>query len=490
MIETFLLPAETNSRRRKVSIHPSTVMIERCINERKREIVSGRACTLVTVILNSRSADYRNRVSRYLFVLSTSIRRTDCIGWIDEGKTIGVLFTSVDVSQQRHLNQLFEKKLRDAGFGSELLTFEHSRPDQSWAFALSARSGVELLDGDAKGREGSAFLRYCRDGVEHRAALRETPMASSQAYVARVISQKVLVRVKTVGARAEKQRRTATTDSGSVVLTQTRGTTEEPDAGKHGYSSEKEATLGNLKAPDPFNWRVELERIRGTVLTGSDPVGGSELQQYIKRGADVAISLVAILMLFPILCAIACGVRLSSPGPILFRQKRVGKNGKEFEFLKFRSMKHGSDTSVHEKFVSDLMALETGTASEQLSSTPKNVYKMVNDSRITRFGTFIRKTSLDELPQLWNVIQGQMSLVGPRPPIPYEVDRYAPWHLERLMHVKPGITGLWQVEGRSRVSFNEMVRMDIRYGRNVNLWTDLHLMVRTVSVVLRMTGAR
>jgi lipopolysaccharide/colanic/teichoic acid biosynthesis glycosyltransferase len=490
MIEKLLFPAETNSRVPTFSIHPSTVMIERCINERKRGVVSGRACTLVTVALKGTSAEYRHRVSQYLHVLFSSIRRTDCIGWIDEGKTIGVLFTAVDVSQQSHLNELFEKKLRDAGFASEVLTLEHSRPDQSSTFGLSTRSGVEPFDGVDEGREGTAFLRYCRDRVEHRADSRETPMSSSQVYDARVTSPKALVRVKTVAARAERQQRTATTHSGSVVLAQTRGATEEPGAQKHGNSSEKEAGLGNLKNPDAFNWRVELERIRGAVSTRTDPVGGREIQQYIKRAVDVAISLVAILMLFPVLCAIACGVRLSSPGPILFRQKRVGKDGKEFTFLKFRSMKHGNDASVHEKFVTDLIALEAGAAGDQLSSTPKSAYKMVNDSRITRFGTFIRKTSLDELPQLWNVIQGQMSLVGPRPPIPYEVDRYAPWHLERLMHVKPGITGLWQVEGRSRVSFNEMVRMDIRYARNVNLWTDLHLMVRTVSVVLKMTGAR
>jgi lipopolysaccharide/colanic/teichoic acid biosynthesis glycosyltransferase len=114
----------------------------------------------------------------------------------------------------------------------------------------------------------------------------------------------------------------------------------------------------------------------------------------------------------------------------------------------------------------------------------------VNDSRITPFGAFIRKTSLDELPQLINVLLGDMSLVGPRPPIPYEVDRYTPWHLERLIACKPGITGLWQVEGRSRVSFNEMVRMDIRYAREFSLWFDIKLLIRTIGVVCKMTGAR
>jgi lipopolysaccharide/colanic/teichoic acid biosynthesis glycosyltransferase len=115
---------------------------------------------------------------------------------------------------------------------------------------------------------------------------------------------------------------------------------------------------------------------------------------------------------------------------------------------------------------------------------------MVNDSRITRFGAFIRKTSLDELPQLLNVLLGQMSLVGPRPPIGYEVDRYAPWHLERLVVAKPGITGLWQVEGRSRVSFDEMVRMDLRYAKAWNVWFDVKLLFRTIGVVLKTTGAR
>jgi lipopolysaccharide/colanic/teichoic acid biosynthesis glycosyltransferase len=183
-------------------------------------------------------------------------------------------------------------------------------------------------------------------------------------------------------------------------------------------------------------------------------------------------------------------VKLSSPGPVLFRQKRVGQYGKQFTFLKFRSMKDGNDPSVHEKFVAKLMAAEAEAVPGGSAAEGRPMYKLVDDPRITRFGAFLRRTSLDELPQLVNVLLGEMSLVGPRPPIPYEVDKYAPWHLERLVVAKPGITGLWQVEGRSRVSFNEMVRMDLRYAKEWSLWLDIKLLVRTIGVVCKMTGAR
>jgi len=428
-------------------------------------------------------------VKRCLATLSSCTRRTDCIGWIDEGKTIGILFTGIDVHQQKFCDEVFEKKVRRAGFIDEKLTCENSRIDQDWSFARPRSSVLQPLEG-LEGGVDCDHLRYCRDGVRLRTALGEAPMAHGEAGLARLFSHAVFSSYGTVEAQAAINGSSATESAHYDRAAHVCGSGSVAAAQNDRLPSGTGAMFVTAEGSQTFNWREELEWIRRNALAEQNPVGGRELQLYMKRVVDVALSVVAIVLLFPILCAIACGVKISSPGPILFRQKRVGLDGKEFTFLKFRSMKHGSDTSVHEKFVSDLMALETNTAGEQASATPKPVYKMVNDNRITRFGAFIRRTSLDELPQLWNVVQGHMSLVGPRPPIPYEVDRYAPWHLERLMRVKPGISGLWQVEGRSRVSFNEMVRMDIRYSRNVNLWTDVQLMVRTVFVVLKMTGAR
>lgn len=237
-------------------------------------------------------------------------------------------------------------------------------------------------------------------------------------------------------------------------------------------------------------WREEVERLRAHYEATSGRAWNQETQLRLKRVLDIAGSLTCLILGAPLLLLVALGVKMSSPGPVLFRQKRVGQYGNEFTFLKFRSMKHGNDPTVHEKFVAKLLMGETESARGADSKSETRVYKMVNDPRITRFGAFIRRTSLDELPQLVNVLRGEMSLVGPRPPISYEVDKYAPWHLERLIVAKPGMTGLWQVEGRSRVSFNEMVRMDLQYAKEWSLWLDISLLFRTIGVVCKMTGAR
>jgi lipopolysaccharide/colanic/teichoic acid biosynthesis glycosyltransferase len=163
---------------------------------------------------------------------------------------------------------------------------------------------------------------------------------------------------------------------------------------------------------------------------------------------------------------------------VLFQQQRVGRYGKRFTFLKFRSMYVANDHAIHEEFVKTLIA-----------GAKKPVYKLTNDPRITPIGRFLRKTRLDELPQFLNVLRGQMSLVGPRPPIPYEVEVYDIWHRRRLLEVKPGITGLWQVMGRSRTTFNEMVRLDLYYARSWSVWLDLKILWRTPRVVFMGDGA-
>ena len=208
---------------------------------------------------------------------------------------------------------------------------------------------------------------------------------------------------------------------------------------------------------------------------------------HLKRLMDIVGSLAILVICLPVLIAIAIAVKTTSKGPILFRQLRLGQYGKKFTFLKFRSMHFGSDHSIHEEYVKKLIAGTKGT--EQVGPNQQRQFKLVGDPRVTRVGQFLRKTSLDELPQLLNVLSGEMSLVGPRPPLPYEFKRYEPWHKERLMAMKPGITGLWQVEGRSRVTFDEMVRMDIRYARSWSLWLDIKILLRTPFAVISGSGA-
>ena len=207
----------------------------------------------------------------------------------------------------------------------------------------------------------------------------------------------------------------------------------------------------------------------------------------VKRMMDILGSLLALMLFSPIFLFAAIAIKATSKGPIFFRQRRIGQHGNSFVFLKFRSMYVNNDASVHKEYVQKLIA---GKADKHPSSgNGQGVYKLTKDSRITRVGAFLRKTSLDELPQFINVLTGEMSLVGPRPPVPYEVEAYDIWHRRRLLEAKPGITGLWQVSGRSRVTFDDMVRLDLHYARTWSLWMDIKILWRTPAAVMLGEGA-
>ena len=207
----------------------------------------------------------------------------------------------------------------------------------------------------------------------------------------------------------------------------------------------------------------------------------------LKRAIDIVGSLCALTVLSPVFLSVAAAVKLTSKGPIFFRQQRLGQNGQAFVFLKFRSMYVNNDSSVHQDYIKKLIS---GTAERNGGNgNGEGVFKLTKDSRITKVGAFLRKTSLDELPQFYNVLKGEMSLVGPRPPIPYEVENYDVWHRRRLLEAKPGITGLWQVSGRSRVTFDEMVRLDLRYARSWSPWMDIKILIRTPLAVVLGEGA-
>jgi lipopolysaccharide/colanic/teichoic acid biosynthesis glycosyltransferase len=207
-------------------------------------------------------------------------------------------------------------------------------------------------------------------------------------------------------------------------------------------------------------------------------------QDYLhtKRVLDIALTLLAIIPAGLVMLFAAAAIWVDSPGPIFFRQKRIGMNGREFNLYKFRSMYNNVPTSIHEQATARF--IQGHVLNDKDAGMP---YKLGNDSRITRVGKFIRKTSIDELPQLWNVLKGDMSLVGPRPPLPYEVDLYSAHDLLRLAG-KPGLTGTWQVYGRGRVTFKEMVEQDISYLETQSLRYDLKLMILTVPVMIGGRG--
>ncbi|HEY6377494.1 MAG TPA: sugar transferase [Edaphobacter sp.] len=220
-------------------------------------------------------------------------------------------------------------------------------------------------------------------------------------------------------------------------------------------------------------------------LLSPDKNLGSRLR--VKQMMDMVGSAMLLIFFAPLLLLIALSIKMSSKGPVFFRQRRVGQYGRCFTFLKFRSMHTNNDHSVHKEYVTRLIAGEvTHMAS---NGNGKDVYKLTNDKRITRVGKFLRRTSLDELPQLINVLKGDMSLVGPRPAIPYELAAYQTWHRRRVLEVKPGITGLWQISGRSRVKFDEMVRLDLRYATSWSPWLDFMILMRTPRAVIGGEGA-
>jgi lipopolysaccharide/colanic/teichoic acid biosynthesis glycosyltransferase len=207
--------------------------------------------------------------------------------------------------------------------------------------------------------------------------------------------------------------------------------------------------------------------------------------QVSKRALDILASLLLLIVLSPLLLLIAGLVKLSSRGPVVFRQVRIGQMMKPFMMCKFRTMYADAGHEIHHDYVSWFIS-SSGTAQEKNKNT---FFKLTNDPRITPIGHILRKTSMDELPQLWNVLRGEMSLVGPRPPLWYELQQYKPWHRHRVLEAKPGITGLWQVTGRSRTTFDDMVRLDLRYARGCSLWTDIKILLATPGAVIRGRGA-
>lgn len=243
-------------------------------------------------------------------------------------------------------------------------------------------------------------------------------------------------------------------------------------------------------APSLFNvlpqkTSVEQIGVLPMVRLFREPLG--DAQRFLKRFSDLLLAAAASILTFPIWLLAAILIKLDSSGPILFKQERVGMDGRVFLCYKFRTMFSGADENVHrEAYSKNIEGDEEANAGDD----DKPVFgKVKDDPRITRFGRWLRRTSIDELPQILNVLRGDMSIVGPRPPIPYEVEEYDAWHRKRL-DMKPGITGLWQVSGRNRLTFAEMVKVDLFYIENWSLFLDLKIIFLTLPAVFRGDGAR
>jgi lipopolysaccharide/colanic/teichoic acid biosynthesis glycosyltransferase len=245
-------------------------------------------------------------------------------------------------------------------------------------------------------------------------------------------------------------------------------------------------TISQYVFPEKWEYQVDERPSHPTLYPDLEKTASkSALYVASKRALDVIASGIGLLVLAPVFLAVALAIKLSSKGPVFFHQERVGQYGTPFVFLKFRSMYLNNDNKVHQDYVTKLIA---GKAEGQ-NADGIPVFKLTRDPRITPVGSFLRRTSLDELPQLYNVLKGDMSLVGPRPAIPYEVDAYQLWHRRRVLEAKPGITGLWQVSGRSRVGFDEMVRLDLRYAMTRSFWLDLKILLLTPKAVISGEGA-
>jgi lipopolysaccharide/colanic/teichoic acid biosynthesis glycosyltransferase len=214
-------------------------------------------------------------------------------------------------------------------------------------------------------------------------------------------------------------------------------------------------------------------------LEGAEPL----YVRAARRMLDVAVALSVLILTAPLLLLLVAAIRIESRGPAIFRQRRLGRGQEPFTVNKLRTMHASADAAPHREYVAELIA---GTAGRH-SDGDRALFKLAVDERVTRLGRLLRRTSLDEVPQLWNVVRGEMSLVGPRPVVPYELEHYPGWYRERFA-VKPGLTGLWQVSGRSERTYSEMVELDIEYVRRRSVGLDLLILLKTAWVVLSRRG--
>ncbi|HST55121.1 MAG TPA: sugar transferase [Solirubrobacteraceae bacterium] len=234
------------------------------------------------------------------------------------------------------------------------------------------------------------------------------------------------------------------------------------------------STTGEATAP------VQAPVLELAERSDAQPLVAQRSASFARRALDIFVAGGVLLVLSPVIAAVALIIRLDSGGPVVFRQQRLGRGMRPFTVFKFRTMRHNADATPHREYVESLIGQAEGSERGRL-------YKLSVDDRVTSVGRYLRSWSLDELPQLVNVLRGDMSLVGPRPVVPYEVDHYPESYLQRFA-VKPGLTGLWQVSGRNERTYDEMVRFDIEYAERASLLLDLQILIKTLPVVLGRQG--
>lgn len=222
-----------------------------------------------------------------------------------------------------------------------------------------------------------------------------------------------------------------------------------------------------------------------TLVAKSSPRAMSAIAAVGRRALNSIVALVLLIFLAPLLLGIAIAIRIDSPGSPIFRQRRLGRGERPFTVIKFRTMRATADSEPHRRYISELIAEGRGAARRSADGRP--LYKLAVDDRVTRTGRLLRRWSLDELPQLWNVVRGDMALVGPRPVIPYEAEQFPEWYRERFA-VPPGLTGLWQVSGRNERTYEEMIGFDVEYARTRSLQLDVKILLKTARAVLSRKG--
>ena len=349
----------------------------------------------------------------------------------------------------------------------------------SFALVLGFRRGWHLWIGRERAHGRLAF-RTLVVGTNDEAvrvvhSLRETRSYEPVAFVSTGNGLPRIDGMPVVGTLEELATAIATTGSECVLVAASAVTTEQMRrvsriAHRRGVELRISANLPEVLWP-----RVSAQPLGGVMMLALDRPQFSPTQAVLKRSLDLVGAVVGLVVMFPVLAVTAAAVKLASPGPVLFRQERIGRRGRPFVLLKFRTMVVGAH------------ALREGLVGLNEASEP--LFKVARDPRLHRLGRFLRRWSIDELPQLWNVLRGEMSLVGPRPALGEETARYADWHHERL-EVRPGITGLWQVSGRSELPFDDYVRLDLFYIENWSLAYDLFILTKTVPAVLSGRGAR
>lgn len=372
----------------------------------------------------------------------------------DEGEHHG-LFRHAIASKPAHA-VLSEDLFRSA------LIRERKRADRfDQVFAV-----VTIEARERRGSDGSSILEPI--AVALGAATRETDLLGwvEQGTVIAVMLPEIVEPAKDVIAQVEARIvKELTGRLGSVALAKL-------SVRLHIHSGLGASHTQGLPGTDPLVAEIQSARQRATA------------REAFKRALDLVSSVALLVLLSPVLLLLAALIKLTSTGPVLFRQVRIGEMARPFTMLKFRSMQAEAPAGLHQQFVTDF--IKSGGQGRREGDAP---FKIKSDPRITAIGHVLRKTSLDELPQLWNVLTGDMSLVGPRPPLQYELEQYRSWHWRRVLEAKPGMTGLWQVEGRSRTTFDEMVRLDLRYVRSRSLWTDIRILLATPRAVVTGKGA-